>query len=71
MNDNSVLEMDTTEGLDFTLKPGAGSVWITVDGLAIYIHRDPNGWVGIDVYESGNEIGDRLAPTVEVKAIKQ
>ena len=71
MNDNSVLEMDNTEGSDFTLKPGADSVWVTVDGLAVYIYRDPYGWVGIDVYESGNEMGGRLVPTVEVEAIKQ
>jgi len=58
--ENSVSDQDdrpvlTQDGVDYILAPHADSVWIEVDGVAVWVRRDERGGVSVELYPSGDE----------------
>lgn len=57
----NVLTRDKTgDGSDYILKEGAGSCWIEVENLSVYIMRTPTG-VQVEILPKGEEADQSLA----------
>jgi hypothetical protein len=60
------LTLDSNGGnSDYTLVDGFPSVWITVDGISVYVLRGKHG-VSVSLFKKGDEDGNTLAGTGEV-----
>lgn len=48
------------EATDYVLPDALNSVWITVDNISVYIHRESQG-VAVDLYPLNDENSDLLS----------
>lgn len=50
-----------SDGTDFTLREGAPSCWLTVDGISVYVRRFPGHGVRVELYAKGAAGEDEIA----------